>query len=146
MAVLVAGGEGPRVEFKQEVPTRTESKKNVLKTIAAFASGDGGTVVFGVDDNAQVVGVDPAALDQYQVAVSHMIRNSIEPEPPHSLRVEQVDGKTVLLVEVTAGGRWFALNPDKPEFHLRRGASTMPARLGEIAAGFSPPTALARTW
>jgi hypothetical protein len=145
VAVLVAGGEGPRVEFKQEVPTTPGPKKNVLKTVAAFASGGGGTVLFGVDDHAQVVGIGTAALDQYQAAVSQMIRNSIEPEPPHSLRAVQADGKTLLLVEVAAGGRLYALHPAKPEFYVRRGASTVPARLGEIAAGFGS-SAAALAW
>lgn len=141
LRLLVAGGEGPTVEFKQEIPTTTESKRKVLKTVAAFASGDGGTVLFGVDDDAQVVGINPATIDQQMLAVGSMIRNSIEPEPPYTIRLAELDGKTLLLVEVNAGGRWYALNPAKPEFYLRRGASTVPARLGEIGAGFGyqPP-------
>src|SRR5206468_10239167 len=116
--------------------TRDESKKKVLKTIAAFASGTGGTVLLGVDDDAEVVGIDPATLDRQSVAVASMIRNNIEPEPPYVLRTAELDGKVLLLVEVAAGGRWYALNPGKPEFHVRRGASTTPARLDEIASGF----------
>jgi hypothetical protein len=135
LGILIAGGEGPGVEFNQEVPTRDESKKKVLKTIAAFASGEGGTVLFGVDD-AQVVGIDPATLDRQSVAVASMIRNTIEPEPPYGLRTAEVDGKTLLLVEVAAGARWYALNLGRPEFYVRRGASTVPARLDEIATGF----------
>jgi hypothetical protein len=41
-----------------------------------------------------------------------------------------------LVVEVAAGGRWYAVNPLKPEFYVRRGASTAPARLNEIESGF----------
>ncbi|MEH0820478.1 MULTISPECIES: hypothetical protein [unclassified Micromonospora] len=52
-----------------------------------------------------------------------------------------LDGKTVLIVEVSAGGRWYAYNPKRPEFYLRRGASTIPARLQEIEVGFGQPSA-----
>ncbi|WP_439427704.1 AlbA family DNA-binding domain-containing protein [Micromonospora sp. LA-10] len=136
LGVLIAGGEGTYVEFKQEIPSTPESRRKVLKTIAAFASGDGGTLLFGVDDAAQPIGLDPTTMDRITVAVGSMIRDSIVPEPPYVLRVAEMNGRTLLLVEVTGGGRWYALNHTKPEFYVRRGASTVPARIDEIAAGF----------
>jgi predicted HTH transcriptional regulator len=107
-----------------------------MRTVAAFASGGGGTVLFGVADDAEVVGIEAIARDELMLAVGSMIRNTIEPEPPHELRTVQWRDKMVLLVEVSAGGRWYAVNPVKPEFYVRRGASTVPARVDEIAAGF----------
>ncbi|MEU2633222.1 ATP-binding protein [Micromonospora fulviviridis] len=136
LSLLLAGGEGQHVEFKQEVPSANASKKTVLKTIAAFASGEGGTLLFGVDDETNVVGVNAADLDGLMLAVGNMIRDNIEPEPPYQLRPAEVDDKTILVLEVRAGGRWYALNPLKPEFYVRRGASTPPARMHEIVAGF----------
>jgi predicted HTH transcriptional regulator len=65
----------------------------------------GGTVLFGVDDDAQVVGLDPGTPDRQSGAVPSMIGSNIEPEPPYGLRTAEVDGKTLLLVEVAAGGR-----------------------------------------
>jgi hypothetical protein len=139
VGVLVAGGEGLYVEFKREVPAG-ESRKNMLKTVAAFASGEGGTIVVGVEDDTRVVGVDPTTLDPQMLALQRMIRDSIAPEPPYTVRADELDGKTVLLVEVSGGAsRWYAYNPGKPEFYLRRGASTVPARMDEISLGFGYP-------
>ena len=136
--VKIASGEGPYVEFKQEVPHQNGPRKNVLKTIAAFASGEGGTILFRVDDEAQAVGINPGDLDRHQLALASMIRDSIGPEPSTSLRPVERDGKTLLLLEVAAGGRWFALHPNTtPEFYVRRGASTVRARHDEIATGFA---------
>src|SRR5439155_14364442 len=105
-------------------PTGSEAtRKNVLKTIAAFASGAGGTVLFGVDNDTQVVGINPTDMDRHKVAITNMIRDSVEPEPPYELRVEELEGKTLLLVEVAAGGKPHVLYPLKPEFYVRRGAS-----------------------
>jgi hypothetical protein len=134
--ILLAGGEGPHVEFKQEIPATQDSRKTVLKTVAAFASGEGGMLVFGISDDLQPVGLDPALLDRHMLTVGNMIRDSIAPEPPYQLSVADVDGHKLVMVEVTAGGRWYALNPARPEFYVRRGASTVPARIDEIAAGF----------
>ena len=125
------------MEFKQEVPTTDGSRKTVMKTIAAFVSGQGGTVVFGVADDAEVVGIDATERDQLMFAVGAVVRSTIEPEPPCHLRTVEVRGKMVLLAEVTGGGRWYAVNPAKPEFYVRRGASTVRARVDEIVSGFS---------
>ncbi|MBP1782773.1 hypothetical protein J3R08_002623 [Micromonospora sp. HB375] len=139
-SVLVAGGETEYVEFKQEVPTG-ESRKKMLKTVAAFASGEGGTALIGVTDDGQIAGVDATKVDEQMRTLRSMIRDSIDPDPPVTVRPVPLDGKTVLLVEVSAGGRWYAYNPKRPEFYLRRGASTVPARLQEIAVGFGQPSA-----
>jgi Putative DNA-binding domain len=136
--IMIAGGEGLHVEFKQEVPTQNSSKKTVLKTVAAFASGEGGTILFGVDDGAQTTGLNPEDLDRHQVALASMIRDSIGPEPSTTLRTVEREGKTLLLLEVAAGGRWFALNPHTtPEFYVRRTGTTMRARHSEIEDGFA---------
>lgn len=84
VGLLIAGGESQHVEFKREVPTTDGSGKTVLKTIAAFASGDGGTVLFGVADDAEIVGVDPTNLDGLKLAIGNMVRDSIDPEPPYT--------------------------------------------------------------
>jgi Putative DNA-binding domain len=56
---LIGGGEGPTIEFKEELPTNdADSKRNVMKTVAAFANGDGGAILFGVTNEGQIDGVD----------------------------------------------------------------------------------------
>lgn len=134
-SVLIAGGESQYVEFKEQIPVK-EHQRKMLKTVAAFASGEGGTVVVGVTDDAQIAGIDATKLDELMLQLSSMIRGNIDPDPAASIRPVHVDGKTVLLVEVAAGSGWYAYNREKPEFYLRRGASTVPARLTEIANGF----------
>jgi predicted HTH transcriptional regulator len=54
----------------------------MLKTVAAFASGtDGGTVLVGVDNDTRVIGVDSTKLDELQLRLRQMIRDTIDPEP-----------------------------------------------------------------
>ncbi|WP_157746488.1 AlbA family DNA-binding domain-containing protein [Micromonospora inositola] len=134
-SVLVAGGETEYVEFKEQLPVN-EHRKKMLKTVAAFASGEGGTVLIGVTDDGQIAGVDATKLDELVLTLRSMIRSNIDPDPAVAVRPVPLDGKTVLLVEVAPGGRWHAYNREKPEFYLRRGASTVPARLREIAVRF----------
>jgi hypothetical protein len=53
--VLISGGERATVEFKRQLPG--ENPTRVMKTVAAFANGTGGTILFGVEDDGQIVGV-----------------------------------------------------------------------------------------
>ena len=48
----IAGGEDARTEFKR----RLGDLRGVGRTVCAFANGDGGLVVIGVDDGGAVVG------------------------------------------------------------------------------------------
>ncbi|MFI1989097.1 helix-turn-helix domain-containing protein [Actinoplanes sp. NPDC020271] len=141
-SVLIAGGESQYVEFKEQIP-ENEHRRKMLKTVAAFASGDGGTILIGVADDARIAGVDATKLDDLMLQLHNMIRSTIEPDPGVIVRPVQVEGKTVLLVEVPAGGGWHVYSREKPEFYLRRGANTVPARLPEITSRYVPqPTAL----
>jgi hypothetical protein len=48
---LIERGEGKRIEFKHELKFGPDKMKWV-KTIVAFANGDGGSLIIGVDDES----------------------------------------------------------------------------------------------
>jgi hypothetical protein len=79
-SVLIAGGESQYVEFKEQLPV-SEHRRKMLKTVAAFASGEGGTVLIGVTDDSQIVGVDATKLDELMLTLHNMIRSNIDPDP-----------------------------------------------------------------
>ncbi|MER6405945.1 ATP-binding protein [Streptomyces viridosporus] len=135
--LLLANGEGQHLECKREVP-EGDSRKKMLKTIAAFASQDGGTVLIGVRDDLQIVGLPEGAnVDKQVLQVVGMIRDNLEPVPSYEPRVVEHDGKTVLAIEVSGGGQMYAYREgQRQEFYVRVGPNTVPARHHEIAAGF----------
>mgnify|MGYP005968720369 FL=1 len=68
------------VEFKETI-TNT-----FLKTVSAFSNYNGGTILFGVDDNGNVKGlpdVKQACLD-----IENKINDSISPQPDYTLEVQ----------------------------------------------------------
>lgn len=135
--ILLANGEGQHLECKQEVP-EGESRKKMLKTIAAFASQDGGTVLIGVRDDLQIVGLpEKPTVDKQVLQVVGMIRDNLEPVPSYETRVIDHDGKKILAIEISGGGQMYAYRVgQRPEFYVRVGPNTVPARHHEIAAGF----------
>ena len=81
------------LEFKETI-TNT-----FLKTVSAFSNYDGGTILFGVDDNGNMKGlsdVKQACLD-----IENKINDSISPQPDYILEIQNND-QTIKLT-VTSG-------------------------------------------
>lgn len=141
LVTLLATGEGQHLELKREVPPKdSEHRRKMLKTVAAFASQDGGTILIGVRDDLRISGLpEDTSSDQQILQVVGMIRDTIEPVPPYTTRLIEHEGKQVLAVEVAGGGQMYAYRNDRtqvPDFYVRIGPNSVPARTHEIAAGF----------
>lgn len=154
--ILLSLGEGQQVEFKSQLPGDTaESKRTVFKTVAAFANGSGGTVVFGVEkDEATICGLNDIDPLKARDRLIQLTRSIVTPAPAVQSRQYAVDGKTILLLSVEAGpDAPYGITPgskDKPvEFYVRRGATTFPARPEEIRNSVLarvPPTTSSPPW
>jgi hypothetical protein len=132
---LVSPGEGPTIEFKEEVPSDRGGRKKVCKTLAAFANGDGGHLLFGVDDEGQVVGLsDEQITPEAQDTVTHWIRNTVVPPIDFKLLpLPDENGKWVLCVKVEKGtSPPYGIEVGDPHYYVRRGASTFPASTDEL--------------
>jgi hypothetical protein len=132
---LVSSGEGPTIEFKQIVPTKREERRKVCRAIAAFANGGGGHVLFGVDDDGQVVGLgDDQVTRDAQDAVANWIRSVVVPHVDFQIRaLRDEGGRAVLDVEVGKGPLPpYGVDPGNPQYYVRRGATTFPASADEV--------------
>ena len=79
------------LEFKETI-TNT-----FLKTVSAFSNHDGGTVLFGVDDDGNIKGlqdVKQACLD-----IENKINDSITPQPDYTLEIQNNDQTIKLTVK-----------------------------------------------
>ena len=117
--------ENETTEFKREYAD------SVKHTVAAFANTNGGTIYIGVDDDGGVRGVSDA--DGAALRVTNAIRDSIRPDVTlfSNCRVEKMDGKAVVVVNVQRGSArpyYIAGKGIRPEgVYVRHGASTVPA-------------------
>jgi predicted HTH transcriptional regulator len=141
------------VEFKRQLPENSdESKRTVFKTVAAFANGHGGSIVFGIEkDEATVCGLEGIDLIAARDRLAQLARSVVTPAPEVEVRPYEHDGKTLLVLIVSRGtdppyGITLPGKKDKPaEFYVRRDATTFPARPDEIRnavlAATPPPAA-----
>lgn len=136
--VLISRGEGVSTEFKRQLPTEErDSVVNVMKTVAAFANGDGGTLMFGIDNDGAVVGcaIDDArkTLDR----VTQLIRDWVRPHVDFDTELTDLDGNHVLLVRVAAGDEppyGVGTTDRRIDYYVRRSATSSPATPADIRA------------
>lgn len=74
------------IDFKLEVERK--KSKSWLKTVSAFANGTGGILLFGVDDNKNLIGLKNLKSDSEFITSS--INGKIDPLPRYELKkIEQ---------------------------------------------------------
>lgn len=73
---FLANREGPQTEFKRQVPEDDDAKAKTMKTVCAFANGAGGSVLFGIDDDHNLVGVAAKRVDRLKDQLTQIVARS----------------------------------------------------------------------
>ena len=95
-------GESKNIEYKVAVPKKSEK---YMKTVVAFANGNGGKIVFGIDDKTlEIVGMDEENIFKTMDAITNAISDSCEPRIRPDVTLQTVNDKTVIVVEILPGG------------------------------------------
>lgn len=92
-------GEATVYDKKQMLEVKRS--KSWLKSVSAFANGEGGTLIFGISDDDQIVGLADAKGDAERI--SEEIKSKLDPVPEVNLELKNADGKTLLLLYVYSG-------------------------------------------
>ncbi len=157
---LIAAGEGSEVELKASLihpygsssdgPQRSGDQKqlpeaeikkalllSVTKTIAAFLNSEGGTLLIGVSDKGEVLGIEAdlqylskGDLDAWFQKLKETVTNALRKEIWASIRVSLVRRGDATVAVVRCPRRmietWHYNNqkPEKPVFYVRAGNTT----------------------
>lgn len=137
VADLIASGEGDEVEFKATLRTNLHTGQQdekmhvaVLKTITGFLNAKGGTLLIGVADSGEVVGLDAdgfSSEDKMGLHLVNLIKDRIGEVflPYIHYRFEELDGKRTLLVRCEKGPKpAFVKDGVSQRFFVRGGASS----------------------
>ena len=97
----ILAGESKNVEFKENLP---EKSIKYMKSVVAFANGIGGKIIFGIADKTrEVVGFDKEDVFKKMDAIANAVSDSCEPAIIPDITLQTVEGKTVIVVEVSEG-------------------------------------------
>jgi len=73
---------GVKFQLKVKVPKSDDENFGTFKTVAAFANeGDGGSVLVGVSDDRELVGIEAAKADREIDSLTQMLRAWVTPPP-----------------------------------------------------------------
>ncbi len=138
---LIGGGEGQHIEMKTSVRWDSRSKKvnkeltkNIIKTIAGFLNSSGGTLLLGVDDRGDVVGIEAdyetlarRDRDGYEGYLTKLLLDTFGKELSLSIRISfhEIDRKLICSVTAQPAPKPVFVPDEKGEhFYVRTGNST----------------------
>jgi predicted HTH transcriptional regulator len=95
----IKSGEGQVTEFKKSLGLKREA----LEALCAMVNADvaQGLVIFGIEPSGTICGAEPGNLDTAQRSLSQSIASSFDPPLHAEIRVEEIEGKRLILVEAT---------------------------------------------
>ena len=92
-------GEATAYDKKERL--EVSRPKSWLKSVSAFANGNGGTLVFGISDDERIVGLADAESDSE--VISECVKTKLDPVPDIHLEFKELDDKKLILLHVKAG-------------------------------------------
>ena len=97
----ILAGESKNVEFKESLP---EKSIKYMKSVVAFANGIGGKIILGIADKTrEVVGFSKEDVFEKMDAIANAVSDSCEPAIIPDISLQTIDGKTVIVVEISEG-------------------------------------------
>lgn len=146
-------GESSVLEFKSSLRVNLFTGKpdrkmehSVMKTIAAFLNTKHGTLLIGVADTKEILGIKPDLLsfdkddkiDAFQLHLDNLIQAYLDNAVFSNVEINfpEIRGKRICRIDVAfRANRETYLNKDKEnkEFYIRRSSSTVALKLDEIA-------------
>ena len=136
---IVMNGEHHSLEFKSSLRMNLHTNQPdkrlehaVLKTISAYMNSNGGTLLIGVSDKGEILGLE---IDRFESDDSmnrhlhHLINRHLGAEFSHLIdaNIVNVDGKKVLKIDCNKSNKEvFLKNGNEEEFYVRQGALSTP--------------------
>jgi ATP-dependent DNA helicase RecG len=115
---LIKQGEGITLEFKA---AQNELPNNVLETVCAFLNRYGGTILLGVNDKGEILGIDPSKVQKISRELVNSLNNPQLLNPPVYINPNEIEieGKTIIHIHVhessqvnSTKGKYFDRNQD----------------------------------
>lgn len=146
---LIKLPESPTLEYKSTLQWDVKhNRKNenlkfsVLKTIAAFLNSEGGTLVIGVEDNGNILGLEKDLLlfskknlDQFEQTIVNLVCTRIGASFIQlvKIRFENIQGKDICVVDVKKSAKKvFMKGKEKLEFYIRAGNTSQSIEVPDI--------------
>ena len=90
---------GEATEYDKKLALEEKKPKSWCKSVSAFANTLGGSLIFGVSNEGEVIGLQDADHDAEKI--SEIIKTRIDPLPEFNLRFHKTDdGKVLIILDI----------------------------------------------
>ncbi|MFN0086363.1 MAG: helix-turn-helix domain-containing protein [Blastocatellia bacterium] len=123
---MLRGGEDTYLELK----VRFSNVEKLIAEVIALANTDGGAIIFGVNDQLRIEGVDD--VEEIEEQLRGMCSHEIQPPVfPYINKVAFDSGRRIVILEVDTGNRPHRTLDDR--YYIREGATKREASREEIS-------------
>lgn len=88
--------ESYKLEFKGEI------SRTFLKTVSAYANYNDGEILFGIDDDGNLLGIKNI-LTEESLRIENMIIDSLVPVPNFEISIEEIGEQSIIRLVVKKG-------------------------------------------
>ena len=112
---------GEATEYDKKQQLEVKKPKSWCKSVSAFANTLGGSLIFGISDSGEVLGLDDAEGDAERI--SETIKSRLDPIPEFKLQFHNEKGKTLIVLDIFKG-------EDTPYYYSGDGVLEAYVRMG----------------
>ncbi len=95
----ISNGEDSYTQFKRQII----SSKDLAKEFVAFSNAGGGIIIFGVNDDEDIIGLEKEEIERLGQLVGNVGQENVKP-PIHPLTQNiTIDGKRLVIVTIESG-------------------------------------------
>lgn len=95
---MIKQGENQHIEFKKELDKKY--KDEFIESVVAFANGEGGAILIGVDDKSNIIGFYPDKIEEH---IINIIRSRCDPFIEPEIKSVTIDDKPITIVGISKG-------------------------------------------
>ena len=92
---------GETTEYDKKQSVEIKKPKSWCKSVSAFANGVGGFLIFGIDNEGNIVGIDNPEADAEKI--SEIIKARLDPIPEFRLKFEKVNDRILIILNIISG-------------------------------------------
>ena len=142
----IKNGENEKMEFKSTFRTNLHTNEidrkieySVLKTLVAFMNSKGGTLLIGINDSGEIIGIEKdkfESKDNYALHLTNILKTKIGKKFFNlmNFRFNEIDNKTILTIDCEKSNTpVFIRSPtNEEEFYIRIGPSSIQIKGSEL--------------
>lgn len=92
---------GETSEYDKKLKLEMKKPKSWCKSVSAFANTYGGSLIFGISDDNQIIGLENP--DKDAEIISEMIKSRLDPIPEFKIRFQKEEDKVLWIVDILKG-------------------------------------------